>query len=39
MPIAAQDEDSRSRLVVNVSPQRPQGMDCFQNTIGKVNKK
>ena len=27
MPIAAQDEDNRSYLVVHVSPQRPQLMD------------
>ena len=39
MSIAAQDDDGRSQLVVNVSPQRPQGMDYFQNTIGKVDKK
>ena len=38
VPIASQDEDTRSQLVVNVSPQKPQGMDCFQNTIGKFDK-
>ena len=39
MPIAAQDENVKSCLVVNISPQRPQGMNCVHNSIGKIDKK
>ena len=37
--IIAQDENVKSLLVINVSPQRPQGMNCVHNSIGKIDKK
>ena len=39
MPIAAQDKDGKSCLVVNISPQRPQGMNRIDNSIGKIDNK
>ena len=37
--IIARNEDVNCHLIVNVSPQRPQGMDYIHNTIGKIDKK
>ena len=34
--IIAQDEDVKSRLVINVSPQRPQGMNCVHYFCGHL---
>ena len=34
-----QNNEGNSQFVVNVSSQRPQGMDCVHNAIGKIDKK
>ena len=34
-PITIQDNEGSSQVVINVSPQRPLGIDCVHNTIGK----